>query len=444
MIDIVKISVKAGGGGNGCISFRREKFVPKGGPDGGDGGAGGSVFIVGDPSLNTLLHLKYHSTWRGMRGVHGSGNKKRGANGEHVTIPVPIGTVVWRLAARGDPESSPRQMIADITDTEPVLMARGGRGGAGNARFVSSVQQEPVLAEKGEEGEGATLLLELKLLADVGIIGQPNAGKSTLLSRCSAAKPKIAPYPFTTTDPVLGVVSLRNSTFVMMEVPGLIEGAHRGAGLGHEFLRHTERARLLLHLLDGLSEDPLGDWQRINHELVSFDPSLGQKPQIIVVNKLDITEVRERMPAIRSQFGSQSVPVFFVSAATGEGVDALLGKVLEALESLPTPAPQPLLPSPIGRGAGGEGSPQRREGPQGRLGAPREDRAFRVVKENGVYVVYAPRVERLLPLADLKDWRAVVQIWRELERLGVAKALEEQGVQPGDTVRLANVELEWF
>ena len=395
--------------------------MPKGGPDGGDGGTGGSVFIVGDPSLNTLLHVKYHSTWRGKRGVHGGGKKKRGANGENVKIPVPIGTLVWRVT-----DGDNREIMADITGTDPVLLARGGAGGMGNVRFVSAVHKEPVLAQKGEVGEDINVALELKLLADVGLIGQPNAGKSTLLSQCSAAKPKIAPYPFTTTDPVLGVIPTRDESFVMMEIPGLIEGAHEGAGLGHEFLRHAERARLLLHILDGTSDDPLGNWRLINRELISFDIALGKKPQFIVVNKLDMPEVKERVPILEEELGGQDMPVFFISAATGEGVDALLGKTLEALQSLPKEdlkISPPALPTVI---------------------AARSEEQFRVTQENGVYVIYAPRVERLVPMADLRDWRAMVQIWRELERVGASKALEEMGVEPGDTVRLGGVELEWF
>ncbi|MCE2462499.1 MAG: GTPase ObgE [Dehalococcoidia bacterium] len=420
MIDIAKITVRAGGGGNGCISFRREKFVPKGGPNGGDGGTGGNVYIVGDRSLNTLLHLKYHTTWRAKRAAHGGSNKKRGANGEDVLISVPIGTVVWRLT--GD---NGREALADISDAKPVMVARGGSGGFGYARFATSTHQEPILAEKGEEGEGATLLLELKLLADVGVIGQPNAGKSTLLSVCSAAKPKIAPYPFTTTDPVLGVVSSRNKDFVMMEVPGLIEGAHKGIGLGHEFLRHAERTRLLLHLLDGMSEDVLRDWRLINRELISFDIAMGKKPQFMVVNKIDIPEVAQVSPSLRKELEAQGVPVFFVSAATGEGVDILLGKVLEALDDLPK---YDLKIRP--------------DGPA--IVKPRMKEAFRVTYENGVYQIYAPRVERLIPLANMKDWRVMVQLWRELQRVGAAKVLEDMGVQPGDTVRIGGVDMEWF
>ena len=404
------------------MSFRREKFIPKGGPDGGDGGTGGNIQIVGDPSLNTLLHLRYHSTWVGKRGVHGGSNKRRGADAEDIFIAVPLGTVVWKIV-----DGEQEEFFADISSTLPVLIARGGAGGNGNVRFVSSVQQEPMLAEKGERGEDASLQLELKLLADVGLIGQPNAGKSTLLSCCSAAKPKIAAYPFTTTSPQLGVVETRGSSFVMMEVPGLIEGAHTGAGLGHEFLRHAERARLLLHILDGTVEDPVAEWRRINLELENFNALLGKKPQIIVVNKLDIPEVKDRASTSKKELEALGAPVHFISAATGEGVDALLGKTLEMLKTVPKDA---LM------------FPQEPAGPT--LGTQVAEAPFKISKQRDTYVVEAPRVERLLYQADLRDWRVMVQIWKELDRLGVVKALEEWGVQTGDTVRVGTVELEWY
>ena len=315
-------------------------------------------------------------------------------------------------------------MMEDVSGPEPFLVARGGPGGGGNTRFTTPVNQEPVLAEKGEEGEVAVLLLELKLLADVGLIGKPNGGKSTLLSRCSAARPKVAPYPFTTTEPVLGVVATRDSSFVMMEVPGLIEGAHTGVGLGHEFLRHVERSRLLLHIVDGMSVDPVGDWRSINHELSSFDASLCEKPQFLVINKLDLTEVRERIPTLETDLGESGLPVFAVSAVTGEGVEALLGKVLEVLVAMPD---------------------QEQIQHEGKIPTivPTARSRFTVTREGGVFVVKAPRVERLIPLADLRDWRAMIQVWKELDRLGVVKALEESGVQLGDTVRLGGLELEW-
>ena len=338
-----------------------------------------------------------------------------------MTIPVPIGTVVWRITASGD-----KERVADITGTEEVVVAYGGDGGFGNARFVSPTQQEPVLAQQGGDGEEASLLLELKLLADVGIIGRPNAGKSTMLAQCSAADPKIAPYPFTTTEPTLGVVVKGYNSFLMMEVPGLIEGAHRGAGLGHEFLRHAERTRLFLHLIDGLAEDPIEDWYNVNSEMGNYSPSMSEKPQLIVVNKIDMPEVRQQMRPLKPQIEALGGPVFWISAATGEGVEALLGKILEVLDGMPA---QDLKPAPIQSS-----------------GPARSNRieTVSVSLDKGIYVVHAPWAERFLPLADLRDGRAMIQIWRELERLGVVKALEEGGVQPGDTVRLGTVDLEWF
>ena len=420
MIDTVRILVRGGRGGNGCISFRREKFVPKGGPDGGDGGDGGSAYLVGDSSLNTLLHLKYHSTWLAGRGAHGGGKKKRGGNGAGVNIPVPMGTVVWHLGESGD-----KEFMADIVDQNPVLIARGGAGGAGNTRFVSSRHQEPVLAERGDNGQDINLFLELKLLADVGLVGAPNVGKSSLISRCSAARPQIAPYPFTTTEPVLGVVETRNRIFVIMEVPGLIEGAHTGTGLGHEFLRHTERSRLFWHVLDGLSTDPVADLHRINNELGSFDSSLSQKSQIIVVNKIDVPDARNKIQLLTAELQAQGVPVHFISAATGEGLEELLGTTLKMLDNLPKEELE---------------VPERRR----LLVQPKLKPTFRVTRQNGDYIVHAPTLERLVPMANMKDSRAVAHLWREMQKLGVAKALEAQGVQPGDTVKLGSVGLEWF
>ena len=376
--------------------------------------------VVGDASLNTLLHLKYHSTWRAKRGTHGGGRKRRGADAEGVEIRVPIGTVVWRVTG-----SDTRELVVDVSSTEPVMVARGGSGGAGNFRFVSATDREPMLAERGEGGEEAILLMELKLLADVGLIGQPNCGKSTLIARCSAAKPKIAPYPFTTKDPVLGVVAAGDQSFVMMEVPGLIEGAHLGVGLGLEFLRHAERARFLLHILDGLSDDLLGDFRRINDELMSYNVSLGTKPQIIVVNKIDIPEARKRADDLKSALASGDTLVFCISAATGEGVDRLLARTMTMVQELPAGNPElaPELLAAI---------------------APESEEPFSITRENGVYTIHAPKVERLVPLADLKDRRAMLQIWKQLQRLGVIKKLEEMGVEPGNTVRLGGRELEWF
>ena len=435
MIDTVRINIKAGDGGNGCVSFLREKYRPRGGPNGGDGGDGGNALVVGDPSLNTLLHLKYNSTLYAERGGHGRGKGQRGANGNDTVIKVPLGTVIWQQRPRGQ-----RDFLADVTDPAPKLVAQGGRGGWGNAHYVSSTNQEPMLSQRGERGEYAVLFLELKLLADVGLLARPNAGKSTLISRCSAAKPRIAAYPFTTVEPVLGVVQSRGQDFVMMEVPGLLEGAHLGVGLGDQFLRHAERARLYLHLLDGLSADVAADFQVINRELQEFNPALAHKPQFIVVNKLDVTEVRERRGDIEQSlhravgestipaFRDNPPPVFFISAVSGEGVEALLGRVMETLERMPVEEPA------SGDNAIPSGTGRRRPAT-----APNTIR-----KEGGVYIIQSEQLERLSALADTRDYRVLLQLWREMTRLGLARRLEDLGIEPGDTIRIGRAEMEWF
>ena len=341
MIDTVRLNIRAGNGGNGCASFLREKYRPRGGPNGGDGGDGGSTYLAGDSSYNTLLHIKFNSTVYCESGHHGKGKNRRGRNGEDTIIPVPIGTVVCRLNNDGS-----RDFLTDIRGTTPYLVGRGGRGGWGNARFSTSTNQEPVLAERGERGEGAVLFLELKLLADVGLLARPNAGKSTLISRCSAAKARVADYPFTTVEPVLGVVRSGASDFVMMEIPGLLEGAHQGVGLGHQFLRHAERARLYIHLIDGLTEDPADDYRMVRGELLHFNPELAGKRQLVVVNKIDVTEVREQREAIATAVtaalrkgGDGNGEVMFISAVTGEGVAAMLTRISAILKELPKDEP---------------------------------------------------------------------------------------------------------
>lgn len=435
MIDTVRINIKAGDGGNGCVSFLREKYRPRGGPNGGDGGDGGNALVVGDPSLNTLLHLKYNSTLYAERGGHGRGKGQRGADGNDTVIKVPIGTVIWQQRPRGQ-----RDFLADVTDPAPKLVAQGGRGGWGNAHYVSSTNQEPMLSQRGERGEYAVLFLELKLLADVGLLARPNAGKSTLISRCSAAKPRIADYPFTTVEPVLGVVQSRGQDFVMMEVPGLLEGAHLGVGLGDQFLRHAERARLYLHLLDGLSADVAADFQVINRELQEFNPALAHKPQFIVVNKLDVTEVRERRGEIEQSlhravaestipaFRDNPPPLFFISAVSGEGVEALLGRVMETLEGMPGEEP-----------ASGDNAIPGGPGRRRPAAAPNTIR-----KEGGVYIIQSEQLERLSALADTRDYRVLLQLWREMTRLGLARRLEDLGIEPGDTIRIGRAEMEWF
>ena len=428
MIDTVRLNIRAGNGGNGCASFLREKYRPRGGPNGGDGGDGGSAYLVGDASYNTLLHIKFNSTIYCDAGRHGKGKNQRGANGKDSLIPVPIGTVVWRMNQDGS-----RDFLADIRSDTPYLVGRGGRGGWGNARFATATNQEPVLAERGERGEGVVLFLELKLLADVGLLARPNAGKSTLISRCSAAKARVADYPFTTVEPVLGVVRAGKNDFVMMEVPGLLEGAHQGVGLGHQFLRHAERARLYVHLIDGLSEDPADDYRMVREELLHFNPELAEKRQLAVVNKLDVTEVRESRDRLASEVkaamgaaGGPAGEVMFISAVTGEGVDAMLGRIAGILEELPKDE----LVSDEDAPAVARRSRER--GPE------------QVRLEDGVFVVESERLERLSALADTRDQRVLLQLWREMRRTGVAEKLIDEGIEVGDTIRIGKVEVEWF
>ena len=430
MIDTVRLNIKAGNGGNGCVSFLREKYRPMGGPNGGDGGHGGSAYVCGDASLNTLLHLKFNSTIYVDGGAHGKGKNKRGADGDDSVIRVPLGTSVYSMDGNGQ-----KTLIADVVDSSHSIVARGGAGGWGNSRFVSSVNQEPVLAQKGEKGEKVVLFLELKLLADVGLIARPNAGKSTLLSRCSAAKPKVAEYPFTTLEPVLGVASSRGKDFVMMEIPGLLEGAHKGIGLGHEFLRHAERTRVYVYLIDGLSEDPAHDLRMLKNELLQFNPVLADKKLLIAVNKIDVTEVKERRPELEELLADagglqvepgQLTPVSFISAATGEGVDALLGKVVELLDA-PSAEPVPVVEEGHSLAA-----PRRRKEPE------------TVYTEDGVYVVVSDYLERLAARADTRDQRVILQLWREMTRRGLARQLTDAGIEAGDTIRIGQVEVEWF
>ena len=383
--------------------------------------------MFGDSSINTLLHIKFNSTIYVVHGGHGKGKNRRGANGDDKQISVPMGTVVYRMNEEGE-----KEYLDDITSEIPRLVAVGGRGGWGNTRFATPTNQEPVLAQRGEKGEKVVLFLELKLLADVGLLAKPNAGKSTLISMCSAAKAKVADYPFTTVEPVLGVVRIGNNDFVMMEVPGLLEGAHDGIGLGHEFLRHAERARLYVHMLDGLSEDPVEDYRMINQELEQFNPEMAAKPQLVVVNKLDVTEVREYQEVLTEQLldaiGDKGSSVHFISAATGEGVDTLLGNIISALAELPKEEiDASLLPEPM------HSRPQRSAG---------REAVWRA--SNGVFVVESEMMERLTAMADTRDQRVLLQLWREMRKTSLADRLIDAGIEAGDTIRFGKVELTWF
>ncbi len=342
-IDEATIFAKAGGGGRGCVSFRREKYAPRGGPDGGDGGRGGDIILEADRNLHTLLDFRYKRRYVAERGEHGRGSDRTGRDGDDCVIRVPIGTSVRALDSHG--------LVADlVTHGQRFVAARSGRGGRGNTRFKSSINQAPRYAEPGEPGEARWLTLELKLLADVGLVGLPNAGKSTLLSRISAARPKIAAYPFTTVTPQLGIVRLgAERTCVVADIPGLIEGAHEGKGLGYQFLRHTERTRLLIHLVDmaeGDGRDPLKDFDAVNRELAAYAPELGKKPQLVAATKMDVPEGKPALERFQPALVARGFRVVAISAVTGEGIQTLLDEIGHML------TPAPLSSPPLGERGG--------------------------------------------------------------------------------------------
>jgi GTP-binding protein len=424
--DRAKIYLNAGNGGHGAVSFRREKYVPNGGPDGGDGGRGGHIYLRVDPHLNTLIAFKYKQHFRAESGANGQGSKRTGSQGKDLYIDVPPGTVVY------DDETG--EVVADLIEpNEEIAIARGGQGGLGNQHFATAQRQAPRLAEKGEPGEERWVRLVLKVIADIGLVGMPNAGKSTLLSSSSAARPKVADYPFTTLEPNLGVVEIGrpgSPTFVMADIPGLIEGAAEGIGLGHEFLRHVERTRLLIHLLDGSGglegRDPLEDFRTINEELRAYSPELASKPQIVAINKIDIPETRANLQHLTDALTGQGYEVHAISAATGEGVSDLLKRTLERLQEIPesvTVVPQDRRVYTFESG--------------------REDfwEVDRLSRHH--FEVRGPKIERMTRMTDFANEEAADRFQRILEASGISAALEEQGVRPGDTVHIAGAELIW-
>lgn len=415
--DEVSIQVRAGAGGNGCVSFRREKYVPFGGPNGGNGGAGGSVYLRVNAHLNSLVALARQRHYRAENGVHGQGKSRHGANADDLYIDVPPGTVVR------DAESG--ELIGDLmAEGQTLLVARGGRGGRGNEAFKGATRQTPRFAERGEPGQERRLVLELRLIADVGIVGKPNAGKSTLLSVVSAARPKIADYPFTTLSPTLGVVEVDGDIFVMADIPGLIEGAHEGAGLGIQFLRHVARTRLLVHLVDGASPDPVADYRAINAELEAHSPDLAARPQIVALNKMDLTDAEAKLRALRRAVGADVGTVYGISAVTGEGVQALMRAVVERLAALPPEE----LPEEVY-----VFRPHERE---------RTDVTI-TQEEPGVYRLAGEEIERLAKMTDWSSYEAAERFERILAARGIAAKLEEAGVELGDTVLIGDIELEW-
>jgi len=433
-VDEAKIEVKAGDGGDGLVSLRREKHLAKGGPDGGDGGRGGDVVAVADPHLSTLVDLAYCRHYRAGDGERGGPNRRRGKNGTDVEIRLPVGTVIRDLAGQ--------RVIADFhRPGRRVVLARGGRGGRGNARFATPTRQTPRFAERGEPGETRRLALELKLLADVGIIGLPNVGKSTLIARVSAARPKIADYPFTTLVPNLGVVRLQEGVgFVIADLPGLVEGAHRGAGRGHSFLRHAERTRLLIHVLDvGAPEsDPCWDFLAVNRELALYREGLARLPQLVALNKIDLCPPEERLAEIESFLRDGGYEVFRISALTGQGVALVMARAAQLLAELPPASREQASAEAEPAAAGSEPLGGEPFGfAQGRL-------RLRVVRlEDGNYQVAGTEVERAVAMTDLENEEAVLHLHRRLERMGVIRRLRELGAKEGDRVRIGAVELNF-
>ncbi len=429
--DHTKIYVKAGDGGNGSSHFRHEKFAPRGGPDGGDGGRGGSVYLEATSNMNTLIDYRYRHHFKAGAGGAGMRQKMHGAKGEDVVLRVPCGTIVR--------DADTNELIADLVeDGQRVMVARGGRGGLGNTHFATATHQAPREAQKGEPGEERWITLELRLIADVGLVGYPNAGKSTLLSVVTAAQPKIADYPFTTLSPNLGVVvvgqpgSRDEIDFVLADIPGLIEGAAQGVGLGHEFLRHIDRTRLLIHMLDGasLERDPWQDFQTINQELREYDERLAARPQIVVLNKMDLPEAQERWPALKAKAEAAGYPVFAISAAAHQGTDELMQYTVRRLHEIRQEEAE-------------RAASEINTDMSGPVLRPLPDDAFTVTKEKGVYVVRGKRVGRLVSMTDLENEEGMDRLQVTMAKMGVTKALEEAGVKVGDVVRFGKVELYW-
>jgi len=415
-VDVARIYVKGGDGGRGSNAVRREKFIPMGGPWGGDGGRGGDVVFVVDPGLNTLVDFKYQKHFKAERGEHGGPKGMHGRNGEDLVVKVPPGTVVK--------DDDTGEILFDLVEPgQRAVVARGGRGGRGNMRFATPTNKCPTFYEKGEPGEERWLLLELKVVADVGLVGFPNAGKSTFLSAVSAARPKIANYPFTTLNPVLGVVDLgEGRSFVIADIPGLIEGAHQGVGLGHEFLRHVERTKVLIHVLDGAGtegRDPLSDFDVIQQELRAYNPELAERPTLVAFNKMDLPDARENLPRVRGALEARGYRVFPISGATREGFRPLLEAAYDLIRQWVPPEPAAPEAEKVYR--------------------PKEDE-WRVYRYGGIWHVAGRDIERLVAMTMWENDEAVQRFMRILKAKGVEQALRDAGAQDGDTVRICDIE----
>lgn len=417
--DEAKIYVRSGDGGDGMMSFRREKYVPRGGPSGGDGGRGGDVILRVNPKINTLTYFQKKVHFRADSGERGGSARKTGASAGPLYIEVPPGTIVR--------DAETNVLIADLVHPgHEAVIVSGGRGGRGNIHFASASNQAPRIAEKGEPGTEKWIKLELKLIADVGIVGVPNAGKSTLLAAISNATPKVASYPFTTLEPNLGVVVYDDADLVFADIPGLIEGAHMGVGLGHSFLRHVQRTRLLIHLLDGSSENVLADFSQINTELALFDENLKQRPQIVVLNKIDLPEAQERWQSVESQLRDQGIEAMAISAATHKNTQELVQRVFQQVSTLPETILFDIS----------------EEVPLYEM--PEDQMQFEIIREpNGSFRVTGNRIERAAAMTYWDYDEAISRFQNILETLGISQALVEAGVEVGDTVYIGDYELEW-
>jgi len=415
-VDSVVIWVSSGKGGDGIVHMHREKYRAKGGPDGGDGGRGGDIVFEVVPTLNTLNRFHFNERFQAESGKNGGPSNRTGKSASDLIIPVPPGTLIYN--------DETAELIGDLVNPgQKLIVAKGGRGGRGNQHFATSRQQVPLTAEKGEPGEAFNLRLELKLIADVGLVGVPNAGKSSLLASVTNATPKIANYPFTTLEPNLGVVELaHDKTMVLADIPGLIEGAHMGVGLGFEFLRHIQRTRVIVHLLDGLSEDPLSDYSQINSEMALFDEKLAEKPQIVTLNKIDLPMVAEKLKDLQASFKKLGVKLFPISAVAQTNVRDLMWQVYEMLENAPEPAEVAELPV------------YRME---------EDPRAFRIEEEEFGWRVVGKSIERAAAMTFWEHPGSLRRFQRMMNVIGLEKALREAGVQEGDSVFIGDYELEW-
>ncbi len=419
--DYAKIYASAGKGGNGAVSFRREKYIAAGGPDGGDGGKGGDVYFEVDPDSNTLIDFRYKKKFKAENGQNGEGARKSGKSGEDLYIKVPIGTVIK--------DAKTEEVLADMSEKgQKTIILRGGRGGKGNTHFATSTRQAPRFSQGGEDGEEKELILELKLLADVGLIGFPSVGKSTILSVVTAATPKIADYHFTTLEPNLGVVKPEyGESFVMADIPGLIEGASEGTGLGIQFLRHIERTRLLLHVIDVSASEgrnPVEDFYIINKELEKYSKKLAQRKQIIVANKIDAMQDSKLYADLEKLAKEKNLEIFKISAATGEGIKELMHEVSNVLKTLP----KEQLIEPI---------------TQKKVYKLEEEEPYTIRKEEGMYIVDGPAIRELMRKVNMEDIESLYYFQRRLEELGVNQKLKEAGVREGDTVKVFDYLLEW-